>query len=288
MNWLFQRILDNDRVDAIIIHDADTLVDEQFLRIMAAHLTQGDMVIQGQHIISNPFQSWFAALTWAMFIIDNRIQNQGRSNLGWSAKHMGDSICFRSEVLRKIGWSEGLTEDFQFRQRLLLENIRITYEPEAKGFGEAPITWAQASIQRTRWLRGTADSSEELRSELLKETLKSRRGLVIDGLFQAYFPSYSTLSLVATVILAIQIGLVILWPKSISLFVIISWAVYVLILFLYPFWGLVLERAPLRAYLVILLGPVFIIWRTMLVLNARFAKKTITWVRTDHGSHPSV
>ena len=124
--WLFQSILDNS-CDAVVIFDADTQVDPCFLCIMDAHLARGAQVIQGQHIIRNPESGWFPALTWAMFLVDNRFQNLGRSNLGWSAKHMGDSICFRAEVLRKIGWGEGLTEDYQLRQRLLLEGIRITY-----------------------------------------------------------------------------------------------------------------------------------------------------------------
>ena len=92
---------------------------------MDSRLAQGAQVVQGQHVIRNPDDGWFPALTWAMFLIDNRIQNLGRSNLGWSAKNMGDSICFRADVLRRLGWGEGLTEDYQLRQRLLLAGIAI-------------------------------------------------------------------------------------------------------------------------------------------------------------------
>lgn len=283
LTWLFQRVLEEDYVDALIIYDADTRVDPQFLRIMDIRLAQGDQVIQGQHVIRNPQQGWFAALTWAMFLIDNRFQNQGRANLGWSAKHMGDSICFRSEVLRKMGWGEGLTEDFQLRQRLLLENICIAYEPSAKGYGEAPQTWAKARAQRARWLRGTVDASQKLGPQLLQDALKTWRGPLLDGTMQAYFPSYSTLSLLSLGILALQIGIILIWPWSINQPLIVAWAVYAILLFLYPFFGLVLEHAPLKAYLAILSGPLFIVWRTWLAAKARFARKPVTWVRTTHG-----
>ncbi len=283
LSWLFRQVLEKNNVDAIIIYDADTRVDPQFLRIMDTRLAQDDQVIQGQHVIRNPGQGWFATLTWAMFLIDNRFQNQGRANLGWSAKHMGDSICFRSNVLRKMGWGEGLTEDFQLRQRLLLENICIAYEPMAKGYGEAPQTWAKALAQRARWLRGTADSSQKLGPQLLKAALKTWRGPLLDGAMQAYFPSYSTLSLLSLSILAFQIGIFLFWPRSINPPLIVAWAVYALLLFLYPFFGLVLEHAPLKAYLAILSGPLFIVWRTWLAVKARFARKPITWVRTAHG-----
>jgi len=68
--------------------------------VMDARLAQGDQVIQGQHVIRNPKQGWFAALTWAMFLIDNRYQIWPLQ-FRWSAKHMGDSICFEKPYYAK-------------------------------------------------------------------------------------------------------------------------------------------------------------------------------------------
>lgn len=282
LSWLFQRVLDNS-CDAVVIFDSDTQVDPAFLRIIDARLAQGDQVIQGQHIISNPESGWFPALTWAMFLIDNRFQNLGRSNLGWSAKHMGDSICFRADVLRKIGWGEGLTEDYQLRQRLLLEGVKIAYEPAAIGYGEAPCTWAQARAQRARWLRGTRDASQQFARRLLIEAMKQRDAALLDGALQAYLPSYSTLTMISTLSLLIQvlvnwqIGPIFPWG------LVGAWAAVVGALFVYPLIGLALENAPLKAYLAILSGPFFILWRTWLGLAARFGRKPVIWIRTAHG-----
>jgi cellulose synthase/poly-beta-1,6-N-acetylglucosamine synthase-like glycosyltransferase len=284
LSWLFQKILKEDRCDAVVIFDADTRVDPGFLRVMDWRLAQGDQVIQGQHIICNPDQGWYPALTWAMFLIDNRFQNLGRSNLGWSAKNMGDSICFRVEILRKLGWGEGLTEDYHLRLRLLLKGVRIVYEPAAKGYGEAPLTWARARVQRARWLRGTHDTSQQYLKHLIVEGMKSRNLAMLDGALQAGFPSYSTLSFLGLMVLAIEIPIdyftesLILWPH------IGAWATMVITLFTYPLFGLALERAPVRAYIAILLGPYFILWRTWLALISRFGRKQITWVRTEHGN----
>jgi cellulose synthase/poly-beta-1,6-N-acetylglucosamine synthase-like glycosyltransferase len=218
-----------------------------------------------------------------MFLIDNRYQNLGRTNLGWSAKLMGDSICFREAVLRKMGWGEGLTDDFQLRQRLLLEGVRITYEPSAKGYGEAPQTWTKARAQRARWLRGTSDASLRFGTRLLASGLKYWNGAMLDGAMQAFFPSYSTLSVLCMAALCGQSVLDLFIPNLLPWSLIIVWASFVLLLFLYPLLGLALERAPFKAYLVILTGPLFIIWRTWLAATSRFAKKTVTWIRTYHG-----
>jgi hypothetical protein len=62
-----------------------------------------------------------------------------------------------------------------------------------------------------------------------------------------------------------------------------AWAAMVVLLMIYPLVGLALEHAPARAYVAILLGPYFILWRTWLALLSRFGKKQVTWIRTEHG-----
>jgi len=282
LSWLFERIL-NDDCDAVVVFDSDTRVSADFLRVMSARLAQGDRVVQGQHAISNPGHGWFPALTWAMFMIDNRFQNLGRTNLGWSAKNMGDSICFRADVLRKTGWGAGLTEDFQLRQRLLLERITIAYEPAAIGYGEAPATWSQALKQRARWLRGTSDASQQLGRRLLIEAIERRSGALLDGALQAYLPSYSTLTLLFVTVFAGQLLVNWVFEPAFSSIVVGAWAAGAASLMVYPLIGLALERAPLKAYLVILTGPVFILWRTWLALWSRAEGRQITWIRTAHG-----
>jgi 1,2-diacylglycerol 3-beta-glucosyltransferase len=281
LSWLFQKVLINEQCDAVVIFDADTRVDPEFLRVMDWRLGKGDQVIQGKHVIRNPNQGWYPALTYAMFLIDNRFQNLGRTNLGWSAKNMGDSICFRVDILRKLGWGEGLTEDYHFRFQLLLRGIRIAYEPAAIGYGEAALNWASARTQRARWLRGTYDTSHQYVKQLIIEGIKRRNLAMLDGALQASLPSYSTLSLLVLMVLAIQVSIdyffesIYLWPLT------GAWAAMIVALLVYPLVGLALERAPARAYIAILLGPYFILWRTWLALISRFGKKQVTWIRTE-------
>ena len=280
--WLFERVL-RQPSDAVVVFDSDTQVEADFLRWMDARLSQGDQVVQGQHIIRNPGAGWFPALTSAMFLIDNRYQNLGRTNLGWSAKHMGDSICFRADILRRLGWGKGLTEDYQLRQRLLLAGIKIGYEPAAKGYGEAPRTWAQARAQRARWLRGTRLASEELARSLLAEALRRRDPALLDGALQGYLPAYSTLSIVCVTLLLVNVLLSRLPGLAVPPALVVGWLSTCLFLFLYPLLGLALERAPGKAYLAILAGPWFVVWRTALAISSRYWRRPTGWVRTAHG-----
>lgn len=284
LQWLFQQVLQEPGLDAIVVFDADTLVDPSFLRIMDARLANGSQVIQGQHVISNPSDGWFPALTWAMFLIDNRYQNLGRVNLGLSAKHMGDSICFQTDVLRKLGWGEGLTEDYQLRHRLVLAGYRIDYEHQAKGYGEAPLGWEQARKQRLRWLKGTRESNRGNIRQMLAAAIRERSMAIMDCVLQAVIPSFSTIAVFAMGFLILQVLVNLILPDPIfPRNVLIAWICLVVLAFFYPMGGLLLEKAPLKAYLVILTGPFFILWRTILVLRIFLGKGEISWVRTQHG-----
>jgi cellulose synthase/poly-beta-1,6-N-acetylglucosamine synthase-like glycosyltransferase len=278
LGWLIQIIFENHvEYDAIVIFDADTQVDKDFLQYMNSKLVEGFQIIQGKHVISNPRDSWFAALTWAMMTIDNRFSNHGRTNLRLSAKHMGDSICFRCEVLRRYGWGKGLTEDYELRLRLLLDGQAIHYEPNALGFGQAPKTIGEALAQRLRWAKGMADARKIYRKQMVQEVFKKPSLLKVDAALGMIIPSYSTLTLISVFALILNIIFPGDWP-----ILPILWTCLIFSLIIYPLFGLTLERAPGWAYLAISFGPIFIGWRTLLNIRARLLPNGITWKRTEH------
>jgi cellulose synthase/poly-beta-1,6-N-acetylglucosamine synthase-like glycosyltransferase len=279
LEWLFERIYERENnYDAIIVFDADTLVDEYFLRYINSRICQGGKVIQGKHIISNPMDGWIPSLSWVLRTIDNRFNNQGRANLSLSAKNMGDSICYRSEVIRNIGFGKGLTEDYQYRFRLLLSGIRIEYEPSAIGYGQAPLSLNAIQNQHTRWRRGTLDTNAQYRKQIILKGIAKRNIALIDAIIGLSIPSYSTLTLTTFVGLFIHI----IFFDNFSSYQIYLWGSMALLWCTYPILGIYLEKAPSWAYLVILFGPLFIVWRTWIVLRILLHPKKIKWKRTPH------
>ncbi len=280
LRFLFERIFEyGTEYDAIVVFDADTCADREFLRFMNARISQGAQIIQGRHVISNPHDSWISSLSWCLMTIDNRFNNQGRANLHLSAKHMGDSICFRSNVLKRMGWGSGLTEDFDFRLRLLLDGIRIQYEPLAIGYGQAPVTFKDGQTQHLRWAKGLTETSRHYRNKLFKEGIRLKDLGRLDGAVGSTFPSYSTLTLISVLMLILSLALPFgSWPFLVNL-----WVFMVVVWFIYPWLGLALEKAPGWAFLSILSGPFYICWRTWIYLRARLAaKNSIKWNRTPH------
>jgi cellulose synthase/poly-beta-1,6-N-acetylglucosamine synthase-like glycosyltransferase len=279
LSWLFERIFDlGYDYDAVVIFDADTQVDADFLKVLSYRLERGSNVIQGKHVISNPRAGWFPALTWAMMTIDNRLFSYGRTILKLSARHLGDSICLRSDILKRSGWGGGLTEDYELRLKLLLEGIRIEFEPSAIGRGQAPVTWKEAQVQRMRWARGVMDTGKRYRKQLLREGIQQGDLAKLDGGLSASLPSYTSLSLLSICMLLLHLS----FPELFTSLLTYLWACLVLVWFLYPLVGLALEKAPVWAYMVILSGPLFMLWRSWIKVKAGLSSGKITWVRTKH------
>lgn len=277
--WLFERLLWHERVyDAIVIFDADSLVDASFLRVMDAELRQGRQVLQGRHVITNPADNWFTAAMYLGFVLDN-LRNAGRSNLGFSAKLMGDAMCFARQVLERFPWTTvSLTEDAEYRALLLLNNIRVAFVHNAISYGEIPISLAAARQQRARWMQGRAEVTRRLTPMLLQSGLRKRSVAQLDGVVEQVMPSYSTLLTLWGAVALIGGSLDWLvdsfampWGWVLGLGVTLS---------LYPLLGLWLAEAPSPIYRHLIFAPFYVVWRTAIRLWVGLRRGPSGWVRT--------
>ena len=272
LSWLFDRVR-TLTFDAIVILDADAKIEKNFLLALNTLLEKGEVAVQGQQRISNPKAGWYAALTSALYRIDNLVHNQGRYALGGSARHMGDSICLRKELVEELGFGQGLTEDHSLRQRLLLSGRKIAYASQAIAYNEAAATWKDARVQRMRWMQGTIQGDRESRFVLLKVGLKRRNFPAIEAGLESLLPSYTTLA--ATV----AIFTLVFWSSS--------WLGLLLAVVFFPFGGLLAAKAPLSDFFALSTGPFFILWRCGLAVSLRLFPREISWVRTPRGQETS-
>jgi len=277
--WLFERLLCHERAyDAIVVFDADSLVDASFLRVMDAELCQGRRVLQGRHVITNPADNWFTAAMYLGFVLDN-LRNVGRSNLGFSAKLMGDAMCFAREVLERFPWTTvSLTEDAEYRALLLLNSIRVAFVHNAISYGEIPTSLDAARRQRARWMQGRADVARRLTPMLLQSGLRKRSMAQLDGVIEQVMPSYSTLltlwgavALIGGSLDWLVDGFAMPWEWVLGLGVAFP---------LYPLLGLLLAGAPRPLYRHLIFAPFYVVWRTAIRLWVGLRRGPRGWVRT--------
>jgi cellulose synthase/poly-beta-1,6-N-acetylglucosamine synthase-like glycosyltransferase len=279
LQWLLQKILTGSTTyDAVVVFDADSHVDTDFLRAMHQALGTRQRVVQGQHIIANPAENVFSGLAAADMRLNNLLRNQAKHNLGLSCRLMGDAMCFDAELLRQYGWpSDSLGEDREYGLYLLTLGTKIRYEPRAISYGQAAPSWHNASTQRVRWYGGVAEIQRKFAWPLLSFAFRKRSWAALDQAIELLLPPFSTLILLTGGMLGVQIlwpSLPVLLPTLGSIGLLIAWM-------LFPLLGLRATDAPRCVYQALLYGPFYLVWRLWAGLRARLMGKNVRWIRTQ-------
>jgi cellulose synthase/poly-beta-1,6-N-acetylglucosamine synthase-like glycosyltransferase len=213
--------------------------------------------------------------------LNNRLRNQSRRNLHLSCRLMGDAMVFDTRLLRAHGWpAESLTEDREYGYELLLRGIRVLYVPGARSRGQAAGSWKQAEPQRLRWYGGLLAMQRRLARRLVAGAVRTRSLALLDGALELLMPAYSFLTAASGINLLLVLGLAALLPsvrgplgEAASLLVVLAWGFY-------PLLGLVIDRAPARSFRVLLVGPVYLLWRLWISTLVRLRGGQVAWIRT--------
>ncbi|MFN2189782.1 MAG: glycosyltransferase family 2 protein, partial [Candidatus Promineifilaceae bacterium] len=207
IEWYFDEVLPlNHSYDAIIIFDADSQPDPNFLLTMSSHLRLGQSVLQGRHVISNPEDSAFTRLADIDMRTNNRLRNFAKRNLGLSCRLMGDAMCFERSVLERYEWgAESLVEDREYGIQLVSEGVEIAFVPEAESRGQAAAGWAQGKSQRLRWVGGVNNLRRKYGFDLLSTGLRNRNWSAIDQSLELLSPPFSLMIAGAVFLLLVQL-----------------------------------------------------------------------------------
>lgn len=278
LQWLLERILAGEKnYDALVIFDADSQVDSNFLQAMNHTLDRDHLVLQGKHVIANPQGGSFRGLAAVDMRLNNLLRNQAKQNLGLSCRLMGDAMCFATDVIRQHGWlAESLTEDREYALYLLTQGIQIGYVSDAVSFGQAAPGWREASSQRLRWYGGVFHIQKKFAFRLFKLGIQKSNWAALDQAVELLLPSFSVLALLSLCVAMIQW----VWPSLRPLFLpqvstgmALAWVIF-------PFLGLWLDKAPVAAFQSLLYSPIYLIWRLWLGFRARILRGRVQWVRT--------
>jgi hypothetical protein len=142
--------------DAVVLVDADTVVDPALLSTFSMSLAQGADWIQGYYSVRNPDASWRTQMMTYAFSLANGVWMLGLDRLGLSVGLKGNGMCFSRQGLRRFPWKAyGLVEDMEFALMLRTEGERVRFLPDARVFGEMVSRGGPgAASQRRRWEAG--------------------------------------------------------------------------------------------------------------------------------------
>ncbi|WP_168189324.1 glycosyltransferase family 2 protein [Paludisphaera borealis] len=284
LEYLIERLQESgrfDRLDAIVIVDADTITSPDLLRKFDALVREGHDWIQCYYTVANPDASWRTRLMTFAFSLVNGVGPLGLYRLGLSSPLNGNGMCFTTRGLRRVPWkSYGLVEDYEFSWVVRTAGERIAFLPDAtvkatmlEGGGEA------AANQRRRWEFGR----KEVKKRLFGPVLRCNRMNLFERFASAVelkTPPMMKLLGLFVILAILNLAVVFLHPEPFSspvplallgssLLMIVAVGGYALSPFLV--FGLPASYLLTLAYV-----PVYALWK----ISVRLGGKPTQWVRT--------
>ncbi len=274
LRWALAQIWQRgDAHDAVVILDADTVVDANLLRVFDARLARGERAVQSYYAVRDPESSWSASLRMVSLAALHFLRPQGRMVLGGSAGLKGNGMLFAADLLRQHEWPLSLTEDIEYHMALILSGERVTFAPDAVVYAEMPGSLAASSTQNSRWERGRVEMVRRYVPQLLGKAAERRSFVLFDAAVEQIIPPFSIL--VAATGGALLAALALRRPGLAA-----SAALLLLVQGLYILAGLVIARVPRRVYQALLYAPVFVAWKVWLYIKVLLGRDHSGWVRT--------
>jgi cellulose synthase/poly-beta-1,6-N-acetylglucosamine synthase-like glycosyltransferase len=286
IEWMLEKLYRWPRAyDAIVMFDADNLVERDFLRVMNDRLCQGHKVIQGYLGVKNPFDTWVSVSMAISYWFSNRMWQNARQNLKLSCSLGGTGLCIDMALLKEMGWgATGLTEDLEFGVRCVERGILPIWAHDAVVYDEKPTTILASMRQRLRWMQGHFHCAKKHMIPLIIAGIRERNFAKFDAGVYLFQPMRFLILFLTSIMMLFQIStphttvlshITALLPTS-------FWVVVNALLFLQMPLALFLERVNWRAYFGLIILPFFLWTWGPVVLQAYFTKTNRKWAHTVH------
>ncbi|MFQ6052878.1 MAG: glycosyltransferase [Candidatus Bathyarchaeia archaeon] len=146
----------------------------------------------------NKSENWVTRGVRAEFSGSYMVERVAEEFFGAMKMISGSVFMLRADVLKKLGWTTSITEDWDLTIRLYLEGHKVVYTPLIQAAGEIPTTLQRLVRQRMRWAEGHTFAVKKY----FWDVLRSRNLTFREKLEFLYFAPYylqSLLFLVGTV-----------------------------------------------------------------------------------------
>lgn len=279
IGWAMERI-SLEEFDAILIVDADNIVDPFILGELNQLINRGERAIQCNNSVGNRNDSWFTQLLFVSRTIGNLLYHHSKYKLGLSSYLMGNGICFLTDLLLEKSWTAfSVGEDWEYYAQLIEDRIKIGFAIKAKVYHQESRSLDQATSQRLRWSSGRFNVLKKFGFKFFFKGLIKRDWFTLDASLPLIFPNYS-LQFNLTILTLI---LCLLLPASalngpltmLSLGLICSQVILFIV-------GVCLAGEYFRVFKAVLYTPLFLIWKaTIDFLSVTKIYRGDKWVRTE-------
>jgi cellulose synthase/poly-beta-1,6-N-acetylglucosamine synthase-like glycosyltransferase len=154
IGWSLQQLELGD-VAAVVIVDADTIVEPDYAAAIAAQGPLEDAALQTYDGLSNEFEN--ALTRMAGLLTRNRYGTSLRlkARAGLNCPLTGDGVVLGTQLLSRFPWQVAtITEGWELYARLTVAGQTVSYAPEARLYAQEANSLASSRTQRQRWAAG--------------------------------------------------------------------------------------------------------------------------------------
>ncbi|KON30105.1 hypothetical protein AC482_04685 [miscellaneous Crenarchaeota group-15 archaeon DG-45] len=102
----------------------------------------------------NKRESWITRGVRAEFSGSYMVERVAEEFFGAMKMISGSVFMLRADVVRKLGWTTSITEDWDLTLRLYMDGYKVVYTPLIQAPAEIPTTVQRIARQRMRWAEG--------------------------------------------------------------------------------------------------------------------------------------
>ena len=183
----------------IVVFDADFIPPIGILRDFIYQFTElkekyGEKLaaVQGYQLhFLNKNENWLTKGVRAEYSGSYMVERVAKEVSGAMKMVSGSVFMFRADLLKQLGWTTSITEDWELTLRLYLEGYKVAYTPLIQSPAEIPNTITRLRKQRMRWAEGHTHAVRKH----FKKILFSSKISVTEKLEFLYFAPYYLQSL---------------------------------------------------------------------------------------------
>lgn len=278
IEWALRQV-DLDAFDAVVIADADNLIDPGFFHGLDEVLEGGSRAVQCNNCLANSGETAFTKIIHLSRTINNELYHHAKYRIGLSSYLMGNGMCFTTQLLKEHPWETGtMAEDYEYYAKLVKCDEVVGFAAGSRLYHQESRGLRHASKQRLRWSAGRFQVARRYGMGLFRKGLKERSCRIVDASFPLVLPNLSLMVNMTAVALALALVMHHFYP--------VPFVVYWLMLLIamemaYFASGIYLTRMPICTFLrAIGLAPLFLVWKGCIDVLGISGRKTGQWGRS--------
>jgi cellulose synthase/poly-beta-1,6-N-acetylglucosamine synthase-like glycosyltransferase len=166
-------------LDAVVVVDADTRVQPNFLQVFTTAFAGGAEAVQCRYQIGNPEASERIRLVAIAFKAFNVLRPRGRSRLGLSAGILGNGFGLSRRVVERVPYTaRSVVEDLEYHLELVRRGYRVEFLEDTEVVADQPLGDRPTETQRARWEGGRLRMMRENVPRLVREVASGRLALL--------------------------------------------------------------------------------------------------------------